>query len=366
MRTKTTLLLETGLHNTVQKIIEAQRSNQLLRLSRTPTGRNLLRTLGLESSDTMRYEEAWSLISIRVAAHMQLKPLPFNMNSQRHPGRRKARADYYIRRYKNRDDVLYVDAAVGPLEGTAMAAGMTEDGRISISASVKTARPDVAEGVALALPVVHAAADSTITEICTDSQSAYRYFRQGIAAKTVSRILSNIFSLLHLVTITWVPGHECIPGNERVHVHVRGLSIRTLGDRSPEPVRKPQEGIRTYHEITKYYQNGRRDFPAPHFSLTPNQSSVWRQLLTKALISPYLAQLFYLTLHQPHCTTCGAPQADLFHCLWNCPKPVAVDPIPNPSLSSWEAALGVTGSDDQLWLVHQACLEMSARGLPDV
>ncbi|KAH8030942.1 hypothetical protein HPB51_012410 [Rhipicephalus microplus] len=74
----------------------------------------------------------------------------------------------------------------------------------------------------------------------------------------------------------------------------------------------------------------------------------------------------YPTLHQPHCTTCGAPRADLFHCSWNCPKPVAVDSIPNPSLSSWEAVLRVTGLDDQLWLVHRACLEISARGLPDV
>ncbi|KAH8020392.1 hypothetical protein HPB51_001025 [Rhipicephalus microplus] len=147
MRTKTTLLLEAGLHNTVQEIIEAKRSNWLLRLSRTPTGRNLLRTLALESSDTMRYEEAWSLIPIRVAAHMQLKPLPRNMNPQRHQGRRKAHADYYIRRYKNREDVLYVDAVVGPLEGTTMAAAMTEDGRISISASVKTARPTWLRGL---------------------------------------------------------------------------------------------------------------------------------------------------------------------------------------------------------------------------
>ncbi|KAH7982269.1 hypothetical protein HPB52_003558 [Rhipicephalus sanguineus] len=198
-------------------------------------GRNLLRTLRLEPSGTMRNEEAWSPIPIKVAAHMQLKPLPRNMNPQRHPGRRKARADYYIRWYRNRDDVLYVDAAVGPLEGTATAAAMTEDGRINISASIKTARPDVAEGVALALAVAHAAADSTITEICTDSQSAYRYFRQGIAPNTVSRILRNIPSLPHPVTITWVPGHECIPGNERVNAHVRGLSIRTLEDHSPNP-----------------------------------------------------------------------------------------------------------------------------------
>ncbi|KAH8009300.1 hypothetical protein HPB51_014436 [Rhipicephalus microplus] len=140
----------------------------------------------------------------------------------------------------------------------------------------------------------------------------------------------------------------------------------SLGYRSPEPMRKPQEGIRTYREITRYYRNGRRDFPAPHFSLTPNQSSVWRQLQTKSSIAPYLAHLFYPALHQPHCTTCGAPRAHLFHCLWNCPKPMAVDPIPNPCLSSWEAALRITGSDDQLWLVHRACLEMSARALPDV
>ncbi|KAH7943355.1 hypothetical protein HPB52_007259 [Rhipicephalus sanguineus] len=274
MRTSNAHLLQTGLYNTVQEIIEAQRSNQLLRLSRTPTGRNLLRTLRLEPSGTMRNEEAWSPIPIKVAAHMQLKPLPRNMNPQRHPGRRKARADYYIRWYRNRDDVLYVDAAVGPFEGTATAAAMTEDGRINISASIKTARPDVAEGVALALAVAHAAADSTITEICTDSQSAYRYFRQGIAPNTVSRILRNIPSLPHPVTITWVPGHECIPGNERVNAHVRGLSIRTLEDHSPKPVTKPEEGICTYHQITSYYRNGRRDLPAPHYSLNPNQSSV--------------------------------------------------------------------------------------------
>ncbi|KAH8029132.1 hypothetical protein HPB51_022742 [Rhipicephalus microplus] len=314
----------------------------------------------------MRNEESWSPIPIRVTAHVQLKPLPRNMNPQRYPGRHKARADYYIRRYKNREDVLYIDAAVGPLEGTAMAAAMTEYGRISISASVKKARPDVAEGVALAIAGVHLAADFTITEISTDSQGAYRYFRQGITPKTVLRILSNILSLLHQVSITWVPGHECIHGSERVHAHVRGLSIRTLGDRSPETVRKPQEGIRTYHEITRYYRNGRRDFLAPHFSLTPNQSSVWRQLQTKAFISPYLAHLFYPTLHKPQSTTCGAPRADLFHCLWNCRKPMVVGPIPNPLLFSWEAAVRVTVSDDLLRLVHWACLEMSARGLLDV
>ncbi|KAH7981075.1 hypothetical protein HPB49_021318 [Dermacentor silvarum] len=102
---------------------------------------------------------------------MHLKPLPRNMNVQRYPGRRKALADYYAWSYQNREDVLYVDAAVGPLEGTATAAAMTEDARINISASVKTARTDMAEGVALVLAVAHAAADSTITEICTDSQS---------------------------------------------------------------------------------------------------------------------------------------------------------------------------------------------------
>ncbi|KAH7971691.1 hypothetical protein HPB52_002209 [Rhipicephalus sanguineus] len=328
--------------------------------------RNLLRTLRLEPSGTMRNEEAWSPVPIKVAVHMQFKPLSRNMNPQRYPGRRNARADYYIRWYRNRDDVFYVDAAVGPLEGTATAAAMTEDGRINISASIKTARPDVAEGVALALAVAHAAADSTITEICTDSQSAYRYFRQGIASNTVSRILRNIPSLPHPVNITWLPGHECIPGNERVNTHVRGLSIRTLEDHSTKPVTKPEEGICTYHQITSYYRNGRRDLPAPHYSLTPNQSSVWRQLQTKTFIFPYLAHLFYPGLHHPHCTTCGAPRADLFRCLWSCPKPLMVDPIPNPSFSSCEAALRASGSDDQLRLVNRACLEMSARGLPDV
>lgn len=366
VRTSTTRLLQTGLYNTVQEIIEAQRSNQLLRLSRTPTGRNLLRTLGCEPSGTIPNEEPWCPIPVRLAAHMHLKPLPRNMNVQRYPGRRKARADYYARRYQNREDVLYVDAAVGPLEGTATVAAMTEDGRIKLSASVKTARTDVAEGVALALAVAHAAADSTITEICTDSQSAYRYFLQGIAPKTVTHILQNIPPLPHPVTITWVPGHECVPGNERVNAQVRGLSLRTPDDHSPKPTEKPGAGIYTYHQITTYYRKGRRELPAPHHSLTPHQCSIWRQIQTKALISPYLAHLFYPGLNNPQCTSCQAPRADLFHCLWSCPKPMAVQPIPNPSFSTWEAALRATCSDDQLWLVDRACLEMSARGLPDI
>ncbi|KAH7965373.1 hypothetical protein HPB49_006581 [Dermacentor silvarum] len=229
VRTSTTHLLQTGLHNTVQEIIEAQRSNQPLRLSRTPTGRILLRTVGFEPSGTIPNEEPWCPILVRLAAHMHLKPLPRNINVQSYPGRRKARADYYARRYQNREDVLYVDAAVGPLEGTATVAAMMEDGRINISASVKTARTDVADGVALALAVAHAATDSTITEICTDTQSSYRYFLQGIPPKTVTHILQNIPPLPHPVTITWVPGHEF------VIAQVRGHSLWTLDDHSPKP-----------------------------------------------------------------------------------------------------------------------------------
>ncbi|KAH6936503.1 hypothetical protein HPB50_018244 [Hyalomma asiaticum] len=100
---------------------------------------------------------------------------------------------------------------------------MTEDGRVNISASIKTPRTDVAEGVALALAVAHAAADSTITQICTYSQIAYRYFLQGIAPKAVAHILKNIHSLPHPLTITWVPGHECVAGNERVNAQVRAF-----------------------------------------------------------------------------------------------------------------------------------------------
>ncbi|KAH7964779.1 hypothetical protein HPB49_001260 [Dermacentor silvarum] len=104
---KNPVVPDTGLYNTVQEIIEAQRSNQLLRLSRIPTGRNLLQTLGCEPSGTIPNEEP-------LAAHIHLKPLPRNMNAHRYPGRRKARADYYARRYQNREDVLYADAPVGP------------------------------------------------------------------------------------------------------------------------------------------------------------------------------------------------------------------------------------------------------------
>ncbi|KAH6930174.1 hypothetical protein HPB50_011399 [Hyalomma asiaticum] len=64
--------------------------------------------------------------------------------------------------------------------------------------------------------------------------------------------------------------------------------------------------------------------------------------------------------------TYQAPRADPFQCSWSCPKTMAGEPMPNPCPSSWEAALRAICSDDQLWLVHRACVDMSARGFPDV
>ncbi|KAH7933629.1 hypothetical protein HPB49_014449 [Dermacentor silvarum] len=224
VRTSTTRLLQTGLYNTVQEVIQAQRSNQLLRLSRTPTGRNLLRTLGFEPSGTIPNEETWCPIPVRLAAHMHLKPLPRNMNVQRYPGRRKARAGYYARSYQNREDVLYVDAAVGPLEGTAMAAAMTEDAHINISASVKTARTDVAEGVALALAVAHAAADSTITAICTDSQKL-------ILKKRVIRITGMYWNEQCLCT-TWF--NQTVKVTKQAAQILRRIDKRTRGVKEKE------------------------------------------------------------------------------------------------------------------------------------
>ncbi|KAH7939473.1 hypothetical protein HPB52_012779 [Rhipicephalus sanguineus] len=86
----------------------------------------------------------------------------------------------------------------------------------------------------------------------------------------------------------------------------------------------------------------------------------------KTFTSPYLAQQYYPAFHQPHCTTYRAPRVDLARSFWSCPKPLSVDAICSHSTSAWEAALRAGGSDDELRLVDQASLEMSARGLPEV
>ncbi|KAH6936089.1 hypothetical protein HPB50_013135 [Hyalomma asiaticum] len=137
------------------------------------------------------------------------------MNSQRNQGRRRARDHYYARHDRNHEDVAYFDATVGPLERTATAAAMTEDGRSHISASISTALTDVAEGDALAIAVAH------------HNRNMQRF-------------------------------SKCIPV----------FPIRTDEDHSLNHVEKPGDGIHTYHQITTHYRKGRRELPPPHPSLT--------------------------------------------------------------------------------------------------
>ncbi|KAH6939118.1 hypothetical protein HPB50_015772 [Hyalomma asiaticum] len=69
----------------------------------------------------------------------------------------------------------------------------------------------------------------------------------------------------------------------------------------------------------------------------------------------YTHSITYSAMHQPSSVK-GRP----LPLSWSCPKRMPVVPMSNPSLSSCEAVLRATCSDDQLWLVGRACLEMSA------
>ena len=97
-------------------------------------------------------------------------------------------------------------------------------------------------------------------------------------------------------------------------------------------------GMVTFHEITNYYQLGRRIYPSPHPSLSRAQAITWRQLQTNSYPNPVLYSHIYPDLFTPSCALCQE-RADLAHIIWNCPKDPWSDGPGITTLGRWEAAL---------------------------
>ncbi|KAG0431110.1 hypothetical protein HPB47_022089 [Ixodes persulcatus] len=154
-----------GVHNTIDELIEAQRTAQLERLTRSATGRHILKSLGLRY-ETQRGEKVD--VPLHIREMLQISPIPKHMHPLHDAKRREARAKALGRTLKEEEGVAYVDAAEYKGRGAMAAVVVNGDGHLVASCSVKTDDPETAEEVAVAL----ALSMPGVRSIVCDSQSA--------------------------------------------------------------------------------------------------------------------------------------------------------------------------------------------------
>ncbi|KAG0421011.1 hypothetical protein HPB47_003089 [Ixodes persulcatus] len=284
--TNTEKLKALGMHNTVEEIIEAQKTSQQQRLEQTRSGRTLLERLNIPTRREEAKEEA-------------IRP----EDIQGLNGRRRARAQALYRIYERDTGAVYVDAA---RQGDRCAAVVTRaaDWKLLTSASVKTGSIRTAEEVAIA----HAASLPTTTSVLSDSKQALRNFAEG----RVSRQARGILRPNNKIDLIWCPAHE--EGNVTADETARALMERA--DLSTALYEAQEFG-----EILRNFRKERQELPEPHSNLTREEAVVFRQLQTEHMVTPVMGKHIMPEVYKDDtCKLCKSTRATLYHIAWNCTR----------------------------------------------
>ncbi|KAG0445018.1 hypothetical protein HPB47_003208 [Ixodes persulcatus] len=263
MQASTERLMQLGVHNTLEEIIEAQETAQVARLSSSLAGRKILAVLGL--NPTLVAERRHQLSDTQRAS-IQTSPFPRNVHPQHNVGRRRARAVALLRHVRDEPrSACFVDAAQYGRSARFAAVAIDHKGSILNSTSFKDSTPSRAEQAAIALALL----DDSRSHIYTDSRSAVRAFASNSISDEASKILGNKIISPH--TITWFPAHldsqldSLTNLNDTANSRARALTLRAGKDADLQGGYGEFEDILfTFNEVTKHYRMGRRTFPPPH------------------------------------------------------------------------------------------------------
>nr|XP_054923547.1 uncharacterized protein LOC129383211 [Dermacentor andersoni]XP_054923548.1 uncharacterized protein LOC129383211 [Dermacentor andersoni] len=349
--TSTDLLLQLGVHNTLDELIEAQRRSQLERLTLTATGRHILTSHGITYHHQHGHKHQ---IPSTIRAWIHADPIPRNMHPEYNHARRTARATVLTKSLTRHDGVSFVDAAEYP-HGTRFAAVTTRGGSLHHAISLVTPHAEEAEEVAIALATL----DLTCHTIVSDSRSAVINYINGRISRQALRILQQApRSTDHQVTLVWFPAHAGavhphLPNlNEVTHSLARGL-VNRAGEEEAAPTGRDR--LTRYNDLVKSFYLERRTFPGPHNKLSRAQATTFRLLQTNTYPSLQLYNKIYPDIYpNPTCHICKAQPATLPHMLWDCTHQYP-DTNPTTLSSRWHAALRSSNLDDQLWATQQAC-----------
>lgn len=343
-------LLQLGVHNTLDEIIEAQETAQVSRLSSTPAGREILAVLGIGSTVAM---ERTCEMSDYLRDNITVAPFPKNVHPQHNASRRKARAVALLRRIKaSPHTVTFVDAAQYEHTSDFVATVVNHDGHVTCAASIRDSTPARAEQAAIALALL----DDERAEIFTDSRAAVRAFASGAIAKEAHRILKGKVIQPH--TITWFPAHlepqlDSLRNlNDIAHVQARELTLRADATASRGSVDSRlvefRDTLSTFNEVTKHYYLGRRLYPPPHGTLTRPQAVTLRMLQTGSYPNLNLFHYINPDCFSPDCPSCGQCST-LEHMLWGCPS---LQRGPHRcTAEEWSSALRSSDQSRQFWAV---------------
>ncbi|KAH6923018.1 hypothetical protein HPB50_020742 [Hyalomma asiaticum] len=236
--TSTERLLELGLHNTVDELIEAHFAAQVARLSNTKAGLKILDEAGIAAP---RVEVSDGVQLTRDEREdIQVDPIPRNIHPVHHAGHREARARAILRSVgSDAKAALFVDAAEYSTRRAFDVSVVDGKGQLVARASVCTDHVTVAEEIAIALALQAAEVPCVVY---SDSRSAVRAFSGGLISQQAARLLRSGRRQARWAGghhISWFPAHvEGIDGvnpNASVHTLARectnrvGEGVRCLG-----------------------------------------------------------------------------------------------------------------------------------------
>ncbi|XP_075532827.1 uncharacterized protein LOC142566021 [Dermacentor variabilis] len=368
--TSTARLLQLGVYNTLEEIVDAQRTSQLERMSLTATGRYILWKLGFNYHVQHGQKQ---VIPPDLSDTLIVTPIPRNMHPEFNRGRRQARAKALLRSLGGKRTTRFVDAAEYAREHRFTAVVVDVSSRLTHACSVATEFPETAEEVAIALALT----DPLCEVVFSDSQSTVRNYARGRISSEALQILRKA-GRQHFdnTAIIWFPARVATPTdeglinlNEVAHRSARELTRRTesgtASSSSELLAQSTRERLVRYNDITKHYQLGRRLLPPPHPMLKRRQAVIWRQLQTQTFPSPVrLQHIFPAQYPNALCKLCQDTRATLSHMLWECRVTSATMAVaPEALASKWAAALRSSNLKTQEWAVQQAREAATRHGL---
>lgn len=362
-------LLQLGVHNTLEEIIEAQRIAQLERLSSTWAGREIMEKLKINYHGMRGPKE---MLHPDVRAKIVTATLPKNMHPIYNVERRKCRTKAILKTHGTSENALFVDAARYPRQKAFAAVAIDTKGEPASACSIKARHSEAAEEVAIALAIL----SRGYNRIISDSKPAIRNYTRGWISREAARILNSKAADFKNGAITpkylkWIPAHmgeneeepDCPPNwNEKAHLAARELTIRgwehpSLNSGGADIAQNDKDRMLTFHDILTHYKKQREVHPPPHEKLDRSQEVDWRRLQTRTYQNPvHLNRIYPKQFPDPGCSLCKHEYADIEHILWKCAHITNILAHHNPDLleERWRDALASSELQDQVWAIQQA------------
>ncbi|XP_040065994.1 uncharacterized protein LOC120839705 [Ixodes scapularis] len=349
----------------IEDLLVQQTVTHTARVHHTEEGRAMASYIGIKLPETLDplppSKAPWDVISVTQGA----KPLPRNMDPERHKARRKRYAQQHKKEVKEllasqHNTVVYVDGATKGKEYAAGAVFYRGEGatpfEIATSCGLGTeVTSDTVEEAALLFTLGvygHLPGKTRNLIIYTDSKEAVRnmYKLKATTSPTVHAFFDTALSLYRehgtRISVRWVPGHQEISGNDMAHAAAQcAMRIPQLPSQQAsnceQSVEQPEntacydpvEELRRCRKMRKIQLAEKwqpEDYPLPAKTFKRKETVQLRLIRTEGAVTPRLK--YHINLSQlrrtqpyavppdPRCQRCKDPEAipRLDHLLWEC------------------------------------------------